>query len=337
MEQLLYIPGFCGVLEEYRDAADLEESYQRLGCGGLEIIRCGEDTRRWIKPEMIRGVHMIFYPVWLDFWRGNEKGLAAEFGGREVWEDFYGGSDPSVLLDQFAADLDYAQEVGARYVVFHVSDVTIEGVFTHKHLHTDEEVIDGAVEIINRLLDGRDYSFDFLMENLWWPGLVMTRPEMTKRLLDGVHYEKKGLMLDLGHLMCSNMDLESEEAAVEYVHHMLDLHQAVAAAEGGEGGGRPLTQYIKGVHMHQSVSGAFAKAALEETENKGLSLAEDYYGRFSQVYELLGKIDTHRPFSCPQAKDLIRRIAPDYLVHELMAENRPQREAALRQQAGLLK
>ena len=99
---------------------------------------------------------------------------------------------------------------------------------------------------------------------------------------------------------------------------------------------RKLTEYIKGVHMHQSVTGAYAKARLQEVRENGLYLAEGYYQRFAQVYDLLGKIDTHQPFSSPAVKDLIERINPRYLVHELLARSRSERECMLRQQSGLL-
>lgn len=332
---------------------DREGREKGVGCGPSAAVQAAAQAAaanraatgsEWISPNMIRGVHMIFYPLWLDFWRGNEEALAEEFGDRETWEGFYLGKTPETLIDQFTADLEYAKRVGAQYVVFHVSDVTIEGVFTHEHTHTDEEVIDGTIEVINRILDGKDYEFDFLMENLWWPGLTMTDPQMTKRLLDGVHYKRKGIMLDLGHLMCSNMDLTTEEEAIDYVDRMLEAHRAVLTAdqtgeadETGGGPGRPLTEYIKGIHMHQSVTGAFAKRALEDVRANGLQLEADYYGRFSQVYKLLGNIDTHKPFSSPLAKGLVQRIAPQYVVHELMAKSRQERDEMLAQQSGLLK
>lgn len=333
MEQILYLPAYSETIAEYRDAADLRRSYENCGCGGLEIIRCDyerEDEGAILKPEMVRGVHMIFYPVWLDFWRENEKGLMEEFGDRQTWEGFYGGEGPSALTERFTQDLEYAKRIGAKYVVFHVSDVTIRGVFTHRHTHTDREAVEGAVEIINQILEAGDYEFDFLMENLWWPGLTMTEPAVTKDLLDGVRYEKKGIMLDLGHLMCSNMELTSEDEAIEYVHRMLDGHEKMRS------GGKMLTEYIKGVHMHQSVTGTFAKKALAEVREQGVHLGEGYYERFAQVYQLLGQIDTHRPFSSPKAKELIRRIGPRYLVHELMAKDREERERVLAQQSALL-
>lgn len=318
MQQILHIPSYNEILAEYKDAEDLKNSYEKYGCKGLEIICCGEDERKIITPQMVKGLHMCFYPSWIDFWNQDKDAMNLEFGKPEVWEGFYGGKEPRVLLEQFEKDLAYAQKMGAEYVVFHISDVTIEGVFTHQHTHTDEEVIAASAEVINQLLDGKDYNFTFLMENLWWPGLTMTNPEMTAQLLDFVHYERKGIMLDTGHLMCTNLELKTEEEAWNYVDKMLDIH--------GE-----LIRYIKGVHLHQSVTGEFTKKALKEVPK----LEEDYYKRFTQVYQLLGNIDTHKPTCCLSAKRVINRIKPKYIVHELMASNRQQRETVLKKQSSL--
>ena len=51
--------------------------------------------------------------------------------------------------------------------------------------------LDAAAAFINELLDGQDYPFWFLMENLWWPGLNMLDARITERLLAQVHYTKK--------------------------------------------------------------------------------------------------------------------------------------------------
>lgn len=320
MEQILYIPSYNETLAEYENPQDLKDFYERYGCRGLEIICCGNDDRKIISPDMVKGLHMSFYPFWIDFWNENEEALYQEFGERSVWEGFYGGKHPQVLLENFQKDLEYAKKMDAEYVVFHISDVTIEGVFTHKHMHTDEEVIDASADLINQLLDHREYTFTFLMENLWWPGLTMTNPKMTARLLEKVHYEKKGIMLDTGHLMCSNLELETEKEAWEYVEKMIELH--------GD-----LRQYVKGVHLHQSVTGTFTKKALKQPP----ILEKDYYKRFQQVYELLGNVDTHQPTECKKAKEFLDRLNPLYVVHELIASNREQREDALKKQSKLFR
>lgn len=111
-------------------------------------------------------------------------------------------------------DLERARTVGVKYVVFHVSDVSIEEGYTYQWRHSSEEVIDAAVEIVNALLREED-EFDFLLENLWWPGLTMTEPELTQRLLEGVYYPKKGLMLDTGHLMNAKQSLTTQREGVD--------------------------------------------------------------------------------------------------------------------------
>ena len=148
------------------------------------------------------GYHLTFYPDWLDFWRGDRAALTEKFGSEEVWRSFYGGPEGrETLLRLYREDLDRAVTWGARYVVFHVSDVSVEEGFTYHWRHTHEEVIDAAAEVINLLLGDRAWPFDFLVENQWWPGFTFTEPELTRRLLDGIRAERKGIMLDIGHLM----------------------------------------------------------------------------------------------------------------------------------------
>ena len=121
-------------------------------------------------------------------------------------------------------DLARAKALGAHYVVFHVTDVSIEETYTYQWEHTHREVIDTAAEIINGLLAGGSWPFEFLMEKLWWPGFTMTDPEQTAYLLDAVRYPKRGIMLDTGHLMNTNPDLRSEAEGGAYNHSVLGAY-----------------------------------------------------------------------------------------------------------------
>ena len=64
-------------------------------------------------------------------------------------------------------------------MVFHVVQVNDEEGFTYVMQHEDREVLTAAASFINELLEGQDYDFWFLMENLWWPGLNFLSPEDT--------------------------------------------------------------------------------------------------------------------------------------------------------------
>ena len=200
--------------------------------------------------------------------------------------------------------------MGARYVVFHVSDVSPEETLTYRRLHSDETVIDASAELLNLLFKGSEYSFELLLENLWWPGFSMTSPAMTARLLAAVQYDKTGILLDIGHLFNANPTLSDEAACLAFAHAVLDAH-------GG------LCPRIRGMHLHGAATGRIVQKMLASP----LMLAADFPGRFADAYDWVTRIDPHCPLLSPGVQELVSRIAPEYLVLELsgtdLAARRP--------------
>lgn len=308
-------------LDRFQDARDLKDFYREKGIDGLELMLCGaKEVPEKIDREDVLGIHLSYYPCWVDFWKGNRDGLLQEYGEEEVWVRRYGGADRSALIDRFERELQVAQSTGVNYVVFHVSECSLDESFSYRKLHSDEEVCEAACELINTLLGGKGYSFYFLVENLWWSGLTMTDPKVVKRLMEGIHYDKKGIMLDTGHLLHTNIKLRTQEQAVEYIHRILDLN-------GG------LCGYIKGVHLQQSLSGEYVERFLENPP----PLTGSYEERLSKVYPHIFRIDGHRPFTADGAAGLIRRIAPEYLTYELISSDREEHEKKLQEQLESIK
>ncbi|MBE6033712.1 MAG: AP endonuclease [Clostridiales bacterium] len=320
MIQLINMPLAEDVLREYENNTELRKMCKKYGCKGIEAIWGGEQCSFNVDTTLIRGWHLGFYCDWLDFWKKDGIALLHKFKSKEVWELFYGGADREALVKLLSEDLERADRAGAEYVVFHVSDVSIEECYTYKWLHTDEEVIDASAELINLLLDNKNYKFKFLMENLHWAGFNFTRPDMTKRLLQKVHYQNKGIMLDIGHLMCTNTNLKTEKQAVKYIHQKLDEHGI-------------LCRYIKGVHLHQSLSGEYVR----EHTCIVPELPNDYFEKFSVCYKHVLNIDKHQPIREPDMRTIIERINPDYLVHELAASDRRKKEEVLSIQTDTLR
>ena len=313
-------PLYSGSLAEYQNWDEMRAELKQLDCDGIEAIWGGEEFPTDIPADLVVGYHLIFFPDWLDHYREDRTALEQKFGSLEVAEGFYGGLGQESLQSQYRDDLERAVRLGAQYVVFHVSDVSLEEGCTYRWLHSDEEVIDASVELINSLLDGRDWPFYFLVENQWWPGFTFTEPEKTARLLNGIHYPKKGIMLDIGHLMNSSTAIRSQAEGAAFVHKMLDLHG-------------PLAREIRGVHLHQSVSGTYVEANVGTLP---ADLPTDYYARYAASYAHIQQIDTHKPWTDPAICGLIDRINPMYLTHELSAPDRAARFAAVRQQTAAL-
>ena len=51
-------------------------------------------------------------------------------------------------------------------------------------------------------------------------------------------------------------------------------------------------------------------------------LPEEHLARFGVSYGHILQIDRHQPWSCPEIASVVRRISPEFLVHELSAESR---------------
>lgn len=307
--------------EEYGGWDGLRADCALLGCDGVEGIWGGEDVPADFPTDLLTGYHLTFFPDWLDFWRGDRAALTRKYGSVEAARDFYGLRDGEDLERLYREDLARARTLGANYVVFHVSDVSMEEGYTYRWLHTDEEVIDASAQIINRLLDGISADFDFLVENQWWPGFTFTGPAGTARLLDGIRYPRKGIMLDTGHLMNTNTAIRTQAEGLSHIRRML--------AEHGE-----LTGWIRGLHLHQSISGAYVR---RHTGFLPPDLPRDNVERFCAGYEHIQRIDRHRPWTDPEIARLVDELAPRYLTHELAAADRAERRRAVGRQAGTLK
>lgn len=292
MKTMINLTTSAGDLSRFSSAKDLRDFYQRFGCAGLELMLLpAEDVqleKQILSPDMIVGVHTNSLGDWMY-------------------------KDRPWLLEHFRRDLDYAQQVQAEYVVFHVSQVTDKEAFTYQMQHRDEEVIWEACHLINQLLEEQSYSFYFLLENLWWPGLTFLDPAMTKLLLENIHYKKKGLMLDTGHFLHTHRKLKNQQEAISCLHAMLDTHQE-------------LLPFIKGVHLQQSLTGSYVNHWLENPP----VLESDPEKRFCQVFTHIFAIDRHEPFTDPGVRDLIARIQPLYLTYEYITRDREEHARYLR-------
>ena len=181
--------------------------------------------------------------------------------------------------------------------------------------HTDAEVIDAAAELLNELFRDVTDGPWLLLENLWYAGLRFTDPEMTARLLDRVKYPKTGLMLDTGHLLHTHTELKTQEDGVRCIHEMLDRHGS-------------LCRHIKGVHLNQSLTGSL----IEATQAHPPVLAPTYAARSEQLFRYVFAVDRHEPFTCAGVKELVERIAPEYLTYELISNDLKEHRALLNAQ-----
>lgn len=306
MKKLINMTTSTHDTDRYKDIKELRDFYKNRNLDGLELMFFGGyDVPDKITKEDIIGIHLSYYTYWVDFWKNNIYGLINEYGSLENAYDRFGGIDRSAIIKKFSTELDNAEKLNAEYVVFHVGDVATESTFTYKHKYTDDEVIESTCELINEILKNKNYSFYFLIENLWWAGFNFTSYDTTKKLLDNINYDKKGIMLDTGHLLHTNRSLRTQDEAVDYIHQMLDLHD-------------DLCSYIKGIHLNQTLSGEYVNNILNNPPPK---LSNDVKERYWQASSHVYKIDSHQPFTTNKISTVINRINPLFLTHELITND----------------
>lgn len=316
MRELISFPACVESLREYSSMAELADSCGRLGCDGLETIWGGEDSWRQLSDGLTVGYHLLFYADWLDFWMGKKAALIRKFGSCAGSRTFYGGDGREALLTQYRADFARAAALHTKYVVFHVSDVSIEECYTYHWEHSDMTVIDAAAELINAVVGTGEPPFTVLVENQWWPGFRFTDPTLTERLLSLISCENKGILLDTGHLMNTNPSLRTQEEGAKYILHRLEQHGS-------------LTKCIRAVHLHQSLSGEYVRSHIGTVPS---GLPTEYLARFAESYGHVLKLDQHMPWTDPCVSKVVERIAPEFLVHELSSRCRADRETAIREQ-----
>ena len=315
-------------MDRYRDRNDFKKFYTDLGLDGIELqLIHTQPLPDKIPAEDVIGVHTNMFPYWLDLYNGNIDKLLSEFKAWPNADKYYGGTEAGIPLNnadtaqadghaiiykRIRGELDRAEALGAKYVVFHAGENNLTELWTGIEKNRDAAIIDAVCEIVNNLLEGRDYHFDFLLENLWTGGFTFTDPKMTARLLAGIHYPQKGIMLDTGHLMHTNWDLQRENEAVDYIHRMLDEHGSLCG-------------YIKGVHLQQSLTGDYFK----KTFGPAPAVTGDFWDWHNDAMYHVYAQDNHQPWHTPRIRSLIRRIHPNYLTHEVMAWDRKALQNAL--------
>ena len=149
---------------------------------------------------------------------------------------------------------------------------------------------------------------------------------LTKKLIDGIHSEKKGILLDTGHYMNTNCELKTPEEGVAYLHEMLDRHEELG-----------LLPYFKGIHLHMSLSGEYVKKQKKEWEENPMNFEEiPFYELFRLAYEHACFIDLHQPFIGEGVKELVERMNPSYVTFEFQPLTREEYESFAKAQSEIL-
>ena len=73
------------------DWSKIEAFKEKHHMDGIELGLTVDYDISAIPSGLVKGVHLSFYPMWLEFWQGKLEVLEKELGSREAIEQYYGG------------------------------------------------------------------------------------------------------------------------------------------------------------------------------------------------------------------------------------------------------
>lgn len=287
---------------------EIKEFVDKNNMEGIELGLTLDYDLEKIPKELIVGVHLSFYPMWLDFWKGNKEKLDTQFANEEALYAYYKGQSPQCLIESYRTQYERAKALGAKYMVFHVSHVLPEDSFTWQFDYTDQEVMEATLELIHAAFPNDEDGPLLLFENLWWPGLNYKDAELTKWFMEQVQYPNKGYLVDVSHLILTNSHIGTEEQAYSYVKETIEAL--------GE-----TRKWIKGVHLNKALPKHYMQRNHEYLLQK-YQETKDSKQKLAILKKHIQALDGHVPFDHPVAKKIVNLIDPLYCVYETAPDSR---------------
>lgn len=276
---------------------------QEEGLDGVELLPCGPWNSALHPADLVQGVHLRYWPSWVAFFLGDHETLAREFPRSEDVRAYYGTDTRDGWIALLRAHIREALAPKPMYAVFHVADAPSYGLYSRRFPYDDVAVADAAVALLNEVADVLPEDCWLLLENLWWPGLTFTNPKIAERLIAGIHHRRTGFMLDVGHLLHTELSLSNEREAADYV---LRVYEGMGS----------LRDLVKGLHLHQSLTGDFVRQMMEEHPRGFVPLSPQ------ACMDYVLTVDAHLPFRTEAVRRIVETVGPDYLVHEFMVISR---------------
>ena len=290
------------------DWKEIQRFVQKQQMDGIELGLTRDYDLERIPKEIVKGVHLSFYPMWLDFWRGNEEKLKMLFASYDERVNYYKGEKPEDLVKNYHIQYKRAKQLGAEYMVFHVSHVLPEDSFTYSFDYSDEEVMKATIELVNAAFPKDEEGPLLLFENLWWPGLNYKDPALTQWFIEQIHYPNKGYLVDISHLILNHSQIGTEKEAYYYIKKTIEAL--------GE-----TKKWIKGIHLNK----ALPKHYMSRDHSyllKQYQETKETKQKLSILKKHIQAMDAHTPFDHPLAKKIVEVISPVYCVYETAPRSR---------------
>ena len=286
------------VYQELSDISpDLEGLFGRIRCDGLELLTSHTPVDPSFAPYT-KTVHLPYTTDWLCAWEGRPYDMPEEYVRYYMY-----GRDREEIADTVRNMIWCAEPLHPAHGVIHACNIDIPELRLRSYSKDSKYVLEKFCDMINTVASGfpgGEPPFKLVFENLWWPGLRMKDSSDYHLMSRKLEFENWGICLDTGHLMNTIPGLNSESDCIDVVNRIIDGYST------------DVIDTISAMHFHYSASGDY-RANFEEVRCD----TDDIMGFIRSCYHHINTLDQHLPFSDPRCREIVDRIGPENLIHEL--------------------
>ncbi|MDO6620533.1 MULTISPECIES: TIM barrel protein [unclassified Shewanella] len=315
LTNLTVTPNPGHLLDNWQQA---EDWLSQMNLDGFEIYPHGTVSADAIPAHLSGGFHLQSFPILTPLLYNDSKRLMDIFGDWDTVAQFYGGTDADYLINTLTQQLDLAHALGAPYAVFHPMDCDIDNLISQHFPWTYEDTVKACSLLLNQVLAKSKFKGKLLFENMWWQQSFRLDNRCEYDLLrHSVDYQNCGICFDTGHMMATQTQFSHEQQALDFIEQrllQLDLHHEICT-----------------LHLNSNILPAH-----KPQWRAPLSVKSPFWQQFDLSLQHINKLDPHQAFSQCDLSNLIERIKPDFLVHEINQKSLPQWQTDISTQMTLL-
>lgn len=272
------------------------------GFDGVELLT-GYSAPSPAQTAFAVSAHLPYATDWRAVWHSGFEAPAG-MSDEDVRYAFY-GRDRDGIVAALRDAMSCAASFGPRYAVLHAGNASLDELMSASYSASDADVIDDFAEAVNSAVSGfpgGEPPCRIMFENLWWPGLRMLGPAGYRRLERDIEFERWGLCLDTGHLMVATQKAREERQAVEMLLRVFDTYP------------QDMVDAVGVMHLHMSLTADIVRRPAPCAGFASLPPQE----KISAAYARVSAMDAHRPFTRPEAAELVSAIGPGCVTHEML-------------------
>ena len=264
-------------------------------------------------PDAFRdctAVHLPYAIDWYGIWSGRRQ--VSDDVPEDLIKYIYYGKDHREIIENVRRTIEIASSVDPAYGVMHACSADFDELYEREYTEKDSDVLSALTEIINSAVSGfkgGEPPFRIAFENLWWPGLRMTDAFGYRYLQDHLEFDNWGICLDTGHLLVALKGAKDQKDAIDMLNKVVDTYP------------KDLLDRIVVMHLHVNTSRDYI-SSFRSTPG---FYDQGHMKRYSSAYKHVTSMDQHLPFTDRDVVELVERISPDYVNHEMGAVDMAER------------